>query len=275
MTDTARYADLVLPATTSMEHMDLYRSYGHFYLQLAQPVLRPPGEARSNWEVFRALSRGLGVAESHYAKSAEDLIREALSTGGPATRGVTLDRLREEGFVRLSLPRPYLPFAQGAPTPSGKIEFYSERLAREGLPPLPTYVPLAEGPAHGRLARLYPLQCIVPPNRFFLNSSFSQSERLRQRQQPAAVLVAPPDAARRAIVDGDEIRVFNERGEARFRARVTDDTRPGVVVIEGLWWHRFQPGGRNVNALTSDRLADMGGGPALHSNLVEIERMPG
>jgi anaerobic selenocysteine-containing dehydrogenase len=272
MTDTARYADLVLPATTSLEHLDLYRSYGHLYVQLAQPVLAPPGEARSNWQVFRALSRALGVAEAHYAKSEEEIIREVLRTAGPAARDITLERLREEGFVRLGLPRPYLPFANGAPTPSGKVEFYSARLARAGLPPLPTWVPLREGPADAPLHARYPLQCIVPPNRFFLNSSFSQSERLRRRQQGASVLVAPPDATRRAIADGDEVRVYNGRGEARFRARVTDDTRPGVVVIEGLWWHRFQAGGRNVNALTSDREADMGGGPALHSNLVEIER---
>jgi anaerobic selenocysteine-containing dehydrogenase len=274
MTDTARHADLVLPATTSMEHLDLYRSYGHLYVQLAQPVLRPPGEARSNWEVFRALSGALRVAEEHYARTEEGLIREALATGGPATRGITFERLREEGFVRLTLPRPYLPFADGAPTPSGKVEFYSEQLMRAGLPPLPTHVPLAEGPDQRGLVGQYPLQCLVPPNRFFLNSSFSQSERLRRRQQEAAVLLAPADATRRAIDDGDEVRVFNGRGEARFRARVTDDTRPGVVVIEGLWWHRFQPGGWNVNALTSDRVVDMGGGPAFHSNLVEIEKVP-
>ncbi len=274
MTDTARYADLVLPATTSLEHVDLYRSYGHLYVQLAQPVLPPAGAARSNWEVFRALAGRLNVAEGHYARSEEELIREMLATGGPATRHITLEELRESGFVRLNLPRPYLPFADGAPTPSGKIEFYSERLRRAGLPPLPTYVPLIEGPDNGALAARYPLQCIVPPNRFFLNSSFSQSALLRSRQRGASVLLAPADAARRAIDDGDEVRVFNGRGEARFQARVSDDTRPGVVVIEGLWWHRFQAGDRNVNVLTSDRVVDMGGGPAFHSNLVEIEKVP-
>jgi anaerobic selenocysteine-containing dehydrogenase len=274
MTDTARYADLVLPATTGLEHVDLYGSYGHLYVQLAEPVLPPAGEARSNWEVFRALAGALGVAEEHYTRTEEQFIREILASGGPATRDITWERLREEGFVRLNLPRPYLPFADGAPTPSGKIEFYSERLMRAGLPPLPTYVPLTEGPDNPELARRYPLQCIVPPNRFFLNSSFSQSTLLRSRQQGANVLLAPTDAARRAIGDGDEVRVFNGRGEARFRARITEDTRPGVVVIEGLWWHRFQPGYRNVNVLTSDRVVDMGGGPAFHSNLVEIEKVP-
>ena len=152
------------------------------------------------------------------------------------------------------------------------MEFYSEPMARAGLPPLPTYVPLREGPDDAALAREYPLQCIVPPNRFFLNSSFSQSELLRRRQQAPTVLVSPADAAARGIGDGDEVRVVGVRGQARFRARVSDDTRPGVVVAEGLWWHRFQPGGWDVNALTSDRVTDMGGGPALHSNLVEVEK---
>ena len=274
MTDTARHADLVLPATTALEHVDLYGSYGHLYVQLAEPVMPPAGEARSNWEVFRALAGALGVAEEHYARTEEQFIRAILATGGPATRDITWERLREAGFVRLNVPRPYVPFADGAPTPSGKVEFYSERLMRAGLPPLPTYVPLREGPDNPELAGRYPLQCIVPPNRFFLNSSFIQSARLRSRQRGADVLVAPADAARRAIGEGDEVRVFNGRGEARFRARITEDTRPGVIVIEGVWWHRFQPGSRNVNVLTSDRVVDMGGGPAFHSNLVEIERVP-
>jgi anaerobic selenocysteine-containing dehydrogenase len=273
MTDTARHADIVLPATMAMEHLDLYSSYGHLYVQLGQPVLAPPGEARTNWAAFGALSRALGVAVDHYARTEAQLIEAVLARGGPATRGITLERLRADGFVRLNVPRPYRPFAEGAPTPSGKVELYSERMARAGFPPLPTYVPLGEGPADAALTAAYPLQCIVPPNRFFLNSSFSQSERLRRRQQAPAILVAPGDAAARGIADGDDVRVRGLRGAARFRARVSDDTRLGVVVVEGLWWHRFQPGGWNANALTSDRVADMGGGPALHSNLVEIEKV--
>jgi anaerobic selenocysteine-containing dehydrogenase len=118
----------------------------------------------------------------------------------------------------------------------------------------------------------FPLQCIVPPNRFFLNSSFSQSERLRRRQGAATAMLAPADAAARGITDGDTVRVESSRGAARFIARVTDATRPGVVVIEGIWWHRFQPGGRGVNVLTSDRVTDLGGGPAFHSNLVEVHK---
>ena len=273
MTDSAYYADIVLPATTSMEHLDVYRSFGHFYLQLAEPVIPPVGEARSNWDVCASLARALGLsgAAAHYDRGPDGAVRAALAGGAPPVRAVTWERLQAEKSVRLELPRPYLPFANGAPTPSGKVEFLSATLAGQGLPALPTWTPLAEGPQRGDVAR-YPLQCIVPPNRFFLNSSFSQSERLRRRQGTPTVMLAAEDAAARRITDGDAVRVESRRGSAEFTARVTDATRPGVVVIEGIWWHRFHPGGRGVNFLTDDRIADMGGGPALHSNLVEVTR---
>ena len=273
LTDTTDYADLVLPATTSMEHTDCYKSYGHLYLQLARPVIPPEGQARSNWAVTRDLARAMGLGDPHFAKSEDDLIREVLDSGDPSVAGITLARLAEERTARLEVGRPYLPFADGAPTPSGKVEFLSETLVRDGLPALPTYVPLVEGPEHAALLERYPLQCIVPPNRFFLNSSFSQSERMRRRQRGPAVLMNPADALARAVASGDAVLVRSARGEARFTAEVTEDTRPGVVVVEGIWWSKHQPGGRGVNALTDDRTTDMGGGPALHSNLVQVERL--
>ncbi len=273
LTDTTDYADLVLPATTSMEHTDLYKSYGHFYVQLARPVIAPEGEARSNWDVTRRLARAMGLHDPHFAKDEDALIREVLASSDPSVAGITLERLDEERAVRLAIGRPYLPFANGAPTPSGKVEFVAESLARQGLPVLPTYVPLVEGPEHAVLQRRYPLQCIVPPNRFFLNSSFSQSELLRRRQRGPAVLLHPADAAARDIRSGDAVVVRSARGQARFTAEVSDDTRAGVAVVEGIWWAKHQPGGRGVNALTDDRTADMGGGPALHSNLVQVARL--
>jgi anaerobic selenocysteine-containing dehydrogenase len=273
LTDTTDYADLVLPATTSMEHTDCYKSYGHFYVQLARPVIAPEGEARSNWAVTRLLAPAMGLRDPHFSKSEDDLIRESLASGDPSIEGITLERLEAEHSVRLRLSRPYLPFADGAPTPSGKVEFLSESLARAGLPALPTYTPLVEGPEHAELTRRYPLQCIVPPNRFFLNSSFSQSELMRRRQRGPAVLLHPADGAARGIRTGDAVMVRSARGEARFTAELTDDTREGVAVVEGIWWSKHQPGGRGVNALTDDRTADMGGGPALHSNLVQVERL--
>jgi anaerobic selenocysteine-containing dehydrogenase len=273
LTDTTDYADIVLPATTSMEHADLYKSFGHMYLQLTEPVIPPRGEARSNWQVVRSLARALGLRDPHFDKDEAALIREVLASGDPSVAGVSYERLRDERVVRLSIGRPFLPFADGAPTPSGKVEFVSEAMAREGLPALPTWMPLVEGPDNEALRRRYPLQCIVPPNRFFLNSSFSQSDVLRRRQGGPAVLLNPRDAAARAIAEGDRVTVESARGAVEFTARLTEDTRPGVAVVEGIWWAKHQRGGRGVNRLTDDRTADMGGGPALHSNLVEVTRL--
>ena len=271
-TDTADYADLLLPATTSMEHLDVYRSFGHLYLQLAEPVIAPEGESRTNWEVFRELSRVMGLPDRHYETPLPELIDAHLRAAGPVTDGITHERLRTERSTRITVPRPFLPFANGAPTPSGRVELYSETLAQQGLPPLPTYVPLREGPDNPAIGRRYPLRCHVPPNRFFLNSSFSQSTLLRARQGGPTVLVHPDDAARRAIAPGDLVAVFNDRGRALFTAALSEDTQPGQVVVEGIWWHKFMPGGRGVNVLTSDGLADMGGGPAFHSTMVEVAR---
>src|SRR5205085_9293169 len=145
------------------------------------------------------------------------------------------ERLARDGWTRVEVQDPYLPFADGAPTPSGKVEFVSSSLARRGLPALPTWTPLSEGPENTALASRYPLQCIVPPNRFFLNSSFSQSDLVRRRQQTPRVLMSAEDAARRGLANGDRARVFNDRGSALFEVSVTDATRAGVVVIEGIW----------------------------------------
>ena len=273
LTDTTDYADIVLPATTSMEHADLYKSFGHLYVQLAEPVVEPIGESRSNWHVVRLLARAMGLADRHFSKDEPALVREVLASGDASVAGITYERLRAERSVRLNVGRPYLPFADGAPTPSGKVEFVSESMAREGLPFLPTWVPLVEGPENEVLARRFPLQCIVPPNRFFLNSSFSQSDMLRRRQRGPSVFLHPEDARPRGIADGDTVVVRSARGEARFAATLTDDTRPGLAVIEGIWWSKHQAGGRGVNAITDDRLADMGRGPALHSNLVQVARL--
>jgi len=273
LTDTTDYADIVLPATTAMEHVDLYKSFGHLYVQLALPVVEPVGESRSNWHVVRLLARAMGLTDPHFTKDETALIREVLASGDPSVEGITYERLRDERAVRLRVGRPYLPFADGAPTPSGKVEFVSETMASQGQPSLPTYVPLVEGPDNEALVRRFPLQCIVPPNRFFLNSSFSQSDLLRRRQKGPSVFLNPADAAARGIRDGEPVFVRSARGGARFSALVTEDTRPGVAVVEGIWWSKHQPGGRGVNAITDDRVADLGGGPALHSNLVEVSKL--
>jgi anaerobic selenocysteine-containing dehydrogenase len=212
----------------------------------------------------------MGIPDRHYETPLPQLIDAYLRAGGQVTEGVTFERLRAERSARLAVPRPFLPFAAGAPTPSGRVEFYSETLRRLGLSALPTYVPLRESRDNPAIGPRYPLRCHVPPNRFFLNSSFGQSALLRARQSGPTVVVHPEDAVSRGIGGGDLVAVFNDRGRTLFTAVLSEDTRPGQVVVEGIWWHKFMPGGRGVNVLTGDGLADMGGGPAFHSTMVEV-----
>ncbi|HEY3110256.1 MAG TPA: molybdopterin oxidoreductase family protein [Chloroflexota bacterium] len=272
MTDTCRYADVVLPATSILEQLDVHKAYGHLYLQLSEPVIRPLGEAKPNTELFRLLARRMGFDEPCFSDSDEELVRQALTVSHPSMAGVSYERLRREGWVRIGLPRPFAPFADGGfRTPSGKCELYSERAARDGHDPLPRYDPPAEGPG-SPLARRYPLQLVSAAAHHFLNSTFSHIERQRRLEGRPTIELHPSDAAARGIRDGDPVRAFNDRGEARFWARVGETVAPGVAAHSSLWWLRDSPAGRNVNALTSDRLSDMGGGATFHDNLVQVER---
>ncbi|MHB1006529.1 MAG: molybdopterin-containing oxidoreductase family protein [Chloroflexota bacterium] len=275
LTDTAAYADVVLPATTCLEHMDLYRCYGHLYLQLAEPAIAPVGESKPNVEVFRLLSERLSLDDPCLRDSAEDIIRQALDTDSPYMAGITFERLRAEKIVRLNLPKPFVAFADGRfPTPSGKVEFYSERMERDGYDPLPTYVPPAEGldSPDAALRARYPLALVTPPAHHFLNSSFANLPNALAHEGRPTLEIHPEDAAARGIGEGDLVRAFNDRGEAKVYARVAATVLPGVVVGMGVWWPRHSPGGTNLNATTPDRLADMGGGATFFSNLVQVEK---
>jgi anaerobic selenocysteine-containing dehydrogenase len=272
MTDTCRYADVVLPATSILEQLDVHKAYGHLYLQLSEPVIRPLGEAKPNTELFRLLARRMGFEEPCFSDSDDELVRQALTVGHPSMAEVSYERLRRDGWVRVGLPRPFAPFADGGfRTPSGKCELYSERAARDGHDPLPRYDPPAEGPG-APLARRYPLQLVSAAAHHFLNSTFSHIEKHRRLEARPTIELHPSDAAARGIRDGDPVRAFNDRGEARFWARVGETVPPGVAAHSSLWWLKDSPAGRNVNALTSDRLSDMGGGATFHDNLVEVER---
>jgi anaerobic selenocysteine-containing dehydrogenase len=278
MTDTARYADVLLPATTHFEQTDLYSSYWHLYLALAEPAVAPLGEAKPNVEFFSLLAQRLGFEDECFEDGVETLIAQALDNpGNPFLQGITLERLKEGGPVRLNVEEPHPAFADGHfPTPSGKIELYSERMARDGHDPLPTHTPLTEGgdgeqPPSGS----YPLLFITPPNHFFLNSTYANMpSNIRSEERPR-LEIHPEDARSRGILDGDAVRVFNARGDVQLEASLTEDLRPGVVVSRGLWWGRHSPGGHGVNATTPQRLADMGGGATFFSNLVEVGRFEG
>ena len=273
MTDTADYADIVLPATTQLEHYDVHKSYGHLYVLANNPAIAPVGEARPNIEVFRLLAKRMGFTEACFDDSDEEVCRQALKSEHPRMRGIEWDALKERGWQRLALPEVYAPFAEGGfPTPSGKCEFYSETALDLGLDPLPVYTAPRENVLSApELARRYPLAFISPPCRNFLNSSFANLAFARASEKEPRLDIHPGDAAPRGIANGDSVRVFNERGSYTLKAAVSDRARPGVVVAPSVWWKKLSPDGRNANDLTSQALADMGGAATFYDCLVEVE----
>ncbi len=265
LTDTALYADLILPAATSMESTDLYRSYGHYYLQMARPVIAPAGETRSTLSIFQELAKRFSFTEKCFSETEEDKIEMLLAPDAPYLKGITLERLKEGSPIRLSVPVPV--FSKGFGTPSGKIEFYSKSMAQNGLDPLPDGEPGPDEEGSG----LFSLQMITPPRHNFLNSTFNEIEFLRNRAGDPTILIHPDDAAKRGIEEQMKIKVFNNRGACCLFAHLTERTSPGVTVVEGLYWPRFMPENRGINQLTSQRLTDMGNSCAFHCSLVEIE----
>jgi anaerobic selenocysteine-containing dehydrogenase len=284
-TDTVDYADIVLPATTQLEHFDLHTSYGHLYVQASEPAIAPLGEARSNTDVFRQLARRLGFEPELFEATDEELAAEALTpSAGPngfpaaaALEGIGLERLRREGPVRLNLPRAYAPFAQGGfGTPSGKCELYSPQLAAQGLDPLPTYTPPREDPqTRPDLAARFPLQLLSPPAASFLNSTFVNVSALRRAAGEPTLEIHPDDAAARGIAAGQWVRVFNDRGAFQARAVVGETVKPGVVVALSVWWNKYSPDGGNCNRTTGTALSDFGAGATFFDNLVEVAAADG
>jgi anaerobic selenocysteine-containing dehydrogenase len=273
LTDTCDYADVVLPATTQLEQLDVHKSYGHLYVLANQPAIPPVGEAKPNAEVFRLLARRMGFDEPCFSDSDETLARQALRSDHPRMQGITWDSLSASGWQRLAVPQHWAPFARGSfPTPSGRCEFYSERAARAGLDPLPGYTPPRESAeADPELARRLPLAFLSPPARNFLNSTFGNLPVAREPDAEPRAEIHPDDAAPRGIVDGAWLRLRNDRGSLRLRARVTEDVRPGVVVAQSIWWRKLAPDGNNANALTSQALTDLGAGATFYDCLVEAE----
>jgi anaerobic selenocysteine-containing dehydrogenase len=274
-TDTADYADILLPATTQLEQTDLHASYGHLYMQANLPAIAPRGEAKCNTEVFRLLAARMGFAEPCFADSDEALARQAIDAAHPRATGLDWERLKARGFARLALPATWAPFAQGNfPTPSGKCEFHSPALAAQGHDPLPTFVPPREW-AQGdpALARRCPLALISPPARNFLNSSFANLPRFVAEEKAPTLEIHPADAAPRGIRDGDRVRIANDRGHFGAAARVTERARPGVVVAASIWWRKLSGDGSNANAVTSQALTDLGRAATFYDCLVEVTRV--
>ncbi|WP_322106114.1 molybdopterin oxidoreductase family protein [Paraburkholderia sp. J41] len=271
-TDTADYADLLLPATTQLEHVDVHKSYGHTHVMANLPAIAPVGESRPNTEIFRSIARAMNLSEPALFESDEEVAASAFDWRDPAFAGADWATLKREGWLKLDIAD--APFANGGfRTPTGKCEFYSEALAKAGLDPLPDYLPPYES-ADGapELAARYPLAMISPPARNFLNSTFVNVESLRATEGEPHVDMHPADAAQRAIADGDEVRIFNDRGTLRARARVTERARAGLVVGLSIWWKKLAPDGRNANEVTSQALTDLGGSATFYDCLVEVER---
>ena len=275
-TDTADYADILLPATTQLEHFDIHKAYGHIYMLINKPAIEPLGEAKPNSEVFRLLAERMGFTEDCFKDSDEEIARHAINYDHPRMRGMTFEELKERGWMRLSVPEKFAPFAEGGfPTPSGKCEFFSETLAKQGLDPLPTYIPPRESAQTApELAKKYPLAIISPPTHNFLNSSFANLPTFVKAEKEPHLEIHPSDAAERGIKDGDRVRVFNDRGEFNLKARVSDKARQGVVVALSVWWKKLTSDGCNANDVTSQGLTDLGAGATFYDVLVEVGRAP-
>lgn len=271
-TDTADWADIVLPATTQLEHWDLHLAYGHHYVTLNRPSIEPVAEAKPNSEIFRLLGARMGLDHPALRDDDRTLIAQALDGAGPQLEGVTLDALLERGWMRLHLPRPFLPFAEGGfPTPSGRCEFFSERMQDMGFDPLPAYVPPWESvEREPELAARYPLTLISSPAHQFLNSSFVNVATLRRAAREPELVIHPDDAALRGIRSGVSVVVHNDRGEFLAVARVEPTVRTGTVWAPSIWWGKYTRDGHNANHTTSQRETDLGHGPVFYDNLVEV-----
>jgi len=274
-TDTADYADLLLPATTQLEQLDVHTSYGHLYVLANNPSIAPLGEAKPNTEVFRQLAARMGFTEPCFGDTDDDIARQALLYDHPRAAGITWDELKSRGFQRLAVPEAYAPFAAGGfPTPSGKCELYSETLARQGHDPLPTFVPPRESVrSNPELAQRYPLAFISPPARNFLNSSFANLPGFVAEEKAPRLEIHAEDARARAIETGERVRIFNDRGSFTAVARVGERARTGVVVAPSIWWKKLSPDGANANAVTGQGLTDLGRAATFYDCLVEVERI--
>ncbi len=272
-TDTTDYADIVLPATTFLENEDLQIAYGHYYLQMSNQAIEPLGECRSNVEMFRSVAQRMGFEDSCFRESVDQMIDTALASDNPWLKGINRPRLESEGHIRLNFDapsEPFLPFARGQfPTPSGKAELYSDSLKAQGLDPVAQFTPPAES-RHSAGARAFPLELLARKADNFLNSSFSNLPAIQPMEQVGLLEMNAADARPRGIADGDAVRVFNRRGEIFLTARVNGAVQPGVLGAK-LYWAKLTPQQQNINALTSEKLSDMGNSATFYSVLVEVE----
>ncbi|MDY0975125.1 molybdopterin oxidoreductase family protein [Massilia sp. CFBP9012] len=271
-TDSADYADILLPATTQLEHVDAHLAYGHLYMMANNAAIAPVGESKPNTEFFRLLATRMGYDDPCFQESDDEIAAQAFNKNDARAIHFDWDSLKRSGWKKLNMPA--APFAEGGfTTPSGKCEFFSESMLADGLDPVPTYIPPYESVASNPvLAEKYPLAMISPPARNFLNSTFVNVKSLRATEGEPHLDIHPNDAAARGIAHGEMARIFNDRGSFLARARVTDKARAGLVVGLSVWWKKLASDGKNANEVTSQRLTDMGRAPTFYDTLVQVER---
>ncbi len=268
MTDTARHADVILPATTQLEHLDALFSWGHHYFTLNEPAIEPLGEAKPTTEAFRLLAARMGLDDPAFADSDEDLLGQLLAS---SPGGVSLELLRERGWQKIDLGQGPTPHAEGGfGTPTGRLGLRADWLADAGVDTLPFYDAPAEADGDGDGGR-FPLAMVTPKTHLFLNSSFANQSRQHSAQPEPYVVISEQDASARGVESGAMVRVFNDRGSFRCRAEVSDDARPGVVVAPMGWWSADYPDGRSSQATTSQRLTALGEAPTFNDNRVELQ----
>ena len=271
-TDTADYADILLPATTQLEHTDIHATYGHLYMMANNPAIQPLGESKPNTEIFRLLAARMGFNDPCFSETDDEIAAQAFDSTNQRAIHFDWASLKKTGWQKLNVPA--APFAQGGfPTASGKCEFFSAKMQADGLDPLPAYIPPYESAQSApQLAQVYPLAMISPPARNFLNSTFVNVMSLRDTEGEPYLDIHPQDANARGILNGDMVRAFNERGSMIMKARVTEKTRAGLVVGLSIWWKKYAGDGKNANELTSQRLTDMGRAATFYDVLVQVEK---
>nr|WP_083419284.1 MFS transporter [Pseudofrankia sp. BMG5.36] len=296
MTDTAEFADIVLPATTQLEQDDIMFSWGHLYATYNQRSIEPLGEAVPNTELFRRLAARMGFTDPVFRRTDAEMIAEAFDWSAPAMQGITVESLKERGWQRLNVPLPdeYAPHAEGNfPTASGKVEFLSSAAAagnfvvplfRQGsndyqpggrVDPLPHYIPPRESTrSNGGLAAKYPLNLLTPKAHAYLNSSGGNMPFQRRVQGEPTILISPQDASERRIVTGDYVRVFNDRGSFVVQAKVDGSVLSGVTVSSYGGWRKHATSWSTVASVNPTVFADLGNAPTFSDTLVQIEKAP-
>ncbi|NHZ90640.1 molybdopterin-dependent oxidoreductase [Massilia sp. CCM 8733] len=272
-TDSADYADILLPATTQLEHVDAHSTYGHLYMMANNAAIAPLGEAKPNTEIFRLLAARMGFTDPCFQETDDQIAAQSFDASHPRAIHFDWESLKRKGWQKLAMPA--APFAEGGfPTPSGKCEFYSASMLADGLDPLPAHIPPYESVASNpALAAKYPLAMISPPARNFLNSTFVNVTSLRSTEGEPHLDIHPDDSAARGIEHGQMVRIFNDRGAFVAKARVTPKARAGLVVGLSVWWKKLSSDGKNANEVTSQRLTDMGRAPTFYDTLVQVEKV--